>query len=69
MTQAEAAGDERRMGVPTEAAEAAERAVVRAETNTVAAGEVMDGVSSRTPTASHMLKTISPTGSQTTTCY
>ena len=69
MMQAEAAGDERRTDVPTEAAEAAAGTVDRAEANTVAAGEGMGGVSSRTPTASHMLKTISPTESQTTTCY
>ena len=53
----------------TEAAEATAGTVDRAEANTVAAGEGMGGVSSRTPTASHMLKTISPTESQTTTCY
>ena len=69
MTQAVAAGDERRTGVSTEGAEAAAGMVARAEMNTVAAGEGMGGVSSRTPTASHMLKTISPTESQTTTCY
>ena len=69
VTPAGAAGNEWRTDVPTEAAEGAAGTVARAETNTVAAGEGMGGVSSRTPTASHMLKTISPTESRITTCY